>query len=405
MHYRLYAIALATVAVVVACDRVNLTAPTGSTISLSADRSVLPLGGETTVRAVVTESAGTPTHNGTVVTFQTNVGSFNPPSAPTVDGIATTTFLAGTSSGTAQISAFSGGARTGGNGSGGGITIRIGAAAASGNISVSATPSSVSQSGGTVTISAIVFDESSNPLPGVNVQFVASTGSLSATTATTDSNGIARTQLTTTQTAVVTAIAGAAKGETRVEVSTAPPAQITVSPEPAIVGAPVAITVSSNGSPGARQIQSVTLDFGDGTSETRANVTGVAAFTHVYQRDGAVTLQARVVDVAGNTGLTTKALVVQRSQPTITLTAPATVDYSDTNGVAGFTVAASAGAGQPPIQSVVVSLSDGTVIFSGSSGGSFTYQFSGPGTYPVNARVTDTAGGTATASAIVRVVP
>lgn len=407
---RLYAVALLTVAVVVACDKVNLTAPTGSTVSITTDKSVLPLGGQATIRAVVTESAGTPVHNGTIVTFQTTVGSLNPPEAPTVNGVATTTFLAGSSSGTATIHAFSGGARTGsGNASSGGVTIRIGAAAASGNISVTATPPSVSQSGGTVTISALVFDEASNPLPGVNVQFVASTGTLSATTATTDSSGIARTQLSTTQTTTVSAFAGSAKGEVRVEVSAAPPVNIAVSPEPAIVGVPVAITVSSNASAGARQIQSVTLEFGDGTSETKTNVTGSAAFTHTYSREGAVTLTARVVDVAGNTGLTSRALVVQRSQPSVTLTGPGSVSLSGAaNGTATFTVnVPTPGAGQPSIQSVVVRRDDGTVIYSSSATGSqqFAHRFNSTGTYTITATATDTAGSTGTSSTVVTVTP
>ena len=398
---RLSFVAVLSVIVVIACDRVPLTSPTGSTISVTVDKTVLPLGGQATVRAVVIESAGTPVHNGTTVTFQTtNVGSFAPPTAETVNGIASTTFLAGTVSGTATISAFSGGARSGGNGSGGGITVKVGAAAASGNISVSATPPSVSQSGGTVTVTALVFDEASNPLPGVNVQFVASTGTLIATTATTDNNGIARTQLTTTQTATVTAVAGAAKGEVRVEVSAAPSVTITTT-SPATVGVPHPITVG-NSSP--RQVQSVVVDFGDGTSDTRTNVTGDAAFIHTYQREGGVTITARVTDVAGNTGTSSKAIVVNRSQPTVDLTAPATVTLAS-GGVAAFTVAASAPPGQPPVQSVVVRLSDGTVIYSGSSGGAFTYQFTTTGPKALTATVTDTAGGTAIESAIVNVTP
>ena len=55
--------------VVVACERVPLTSPTGSTISVTIDQSTLPLNGQATVRAIVTESAGTPVHNGTEVTF------------------------------------------------------------------------------------------------------------------------------------------------------------------------------------------------------------------------------------------------------------------------------------------------------------------------------------------------
>ena len=83
--FRLGLVALATVLVVVACDTVPLTSPTGSTITLAIDRSVLPLVGQATVTAIVTESAGTAVHNGTVVTFQPSIGSVNPVEAKTVN--------------------------------------------------------------------------------------------------------------------------------------------------------------------------------------------------------------------------------------------------------------------------------------------------------------------------------
>jgi hypothetical protein len=404
--FRLYAIAVVTVLVVVACDSVPLTSPTGSTISISIDKNVLPLNGQATVRAVVMEVSGTAVHNGTMVTFTPTIGAVSPPEAPTVNGIATATFLAGTSSGTGTIHAFSGAARTGfGNSSSGGVEVKIGAAAA-GSMAVSAVPNSVSQSGGTVTVSALVLDSANNPLPGVSVLFTTSQGTLSSTTALSDSNGIARTTLTTTQTATVTAIAGAAKGDTQVTVSAAPTITINA-PDTGSVGVPVSMTVAvtggANSSP--RQVQTLTLNFGDGATETRTNVTGSVAFTHAYQQAGGFTITATAVDVSGNTGIASDAIVISRTQPTVTLTAPATVDFSDTGGVAGFTVSATTAAGQPPIQSVVVKLGDGTVIYSGSNGGAFTYQFGGTGTYAVNATATDTAGGVGTASAVVRVVP
>ena len=137
---RLYAIAVVTVLVVVACESGPLTSPSGATITISIVKTVLPLNGLATVRAVVMEVSGTPVHNGTMVTFTHTIGSVNPPEAPTVNGIATSTFLAGTSSGTGIIHAFSGPARTGsGNGSAGGVEVKIGAAAA-GSMAVSAVP-------------------------------------------------------------------------------------------------------------------------------------------------------------------------------------------------------------------------------------------------------------------------
>lgn len=391
---RLWVLAVATIVVAIACDRVNLTAPTGSTISLSVERSVLPLGGQTTVTAVVTESAGTPVHNGTFVTFQTTVGSFNPPEAQTMNGVARTTFLAGSSSGTATIHAFSGGARTGsGNSSSGAATIRIGAAAAAGAISMSSSPTSVSQSGGTVTISALVFDEANNPLPGVNVQFVTGTGTLNPTTATTDSNGTARTQLTTTQTSVVEAIAGAAKGSVRVEVSSAPSVQIDA-PATAIVGQPVAITVktASGNSSAPRQVQTLEVNFGDGIVETRSNVTGDSSFTHAYGRSGGYTISARAVDVAGNTAIASKAIIVN-SAPLPTVAVTMTDSTPQVNQIIGFTITGTpAASGGLPIESVRAFINGELVFSTSGSSGAFTKGFSGTGTYLITAEAIDSAG-------------
>ena len=404
---RLWCVALVAVVAVVSCDSVPLTSPTGSTISISIDRSVLPLNGQATVRAVVIESSGTPVHNGTTVNFTASIGTVNPPTAETVNGVATATFLAGTMSGEGVIHAFSGGIRTGsGNASSGGAAVTVGAAAARG-MSVSATPSSVSQGGGTVAISALVMDEANNPLPGVQVLFTTSSGSLSSTNSLSDANGIARVQLTTSQTATVTATAGPAKGEFQVQVSTAPTVTIDA-PAAGTTGVPVAITVStSSGNTSApRQIQTLDVDFGDGSVETRSNVTGSVAFTHVYREARGYTITARAIDVGGNTGLASRAIVVSRATPTATIAGPATVSLAaPSNGVAGFTVTAAPATGGPPITSVVVRLADGTVIYSGTAGGAFTYQFTSTGAKAVTLTVTDAGGGVGIGSTIVSVTP
>ena len=396
---RLSFVAVIAVVAVIACDSVPLTSPTGSTISLSIDRNILPIGGQATVRAVVIESAGTPVHNGTIVTFNPSIGSVNPVEAPTVNGVATATFLAGAQSGVGFIHAFSGAARTGsGNTSSGGVEVRIGAAAA-GSISVSASPSSVSQSGGTVTVSALVLDSSNNPLPGVSVLFTTSAGSLNGTTALSDSNGIARTQLTTTQTATVTAVAGTAKGETRVEVSAAPIVTLTV-PETGKVGVPVpmSITPQGAGNTSPRQLQTVVVNFGDGESQTFTNTTGTVGFTHIYGRPSGYTVQATATDVAGNTGVTSKPIVITRSIPGTTVSA------NPSNGTAPFnsviTVGATASEGSPPVESVRVTI-NGETVFTSTTGGAFSYRFAAPGSYIVEAFVTDAAGSVGRATTVV----
>ena len=391
---RLSFVAVVAVLGVMACDTVPLTSPTGSTITLSIDRSILPLNGQATVRAVVTESSGTAVHNGTIVTFQPSIGTTNPVEAPTVNGIATTTFLAGSLSGTGFIHAFSGAARTGsGNSSSGGVEVRIGAAAA-GSISVSATPSSVSQSGGTVTITATVFDAASNPLPGVNVTFSSTTGTLSATSAITDANGVGRTQLATTATATVTATAGTATRDVVVTASPAPTVTITA-PDTAIAGTPVAISVSaSSGGAGnntPRQIQTLTVDFGDGVVETRSNITGSAAFTHTYQQARGYTITATAIDVAGNTGTASDAIVVTRSLPTPTLTI--TPNPADVNQIVGFSVTSTTATGAPSVETVRVFINGELAFSTTGSSGAFTRGFSSTGTYLVVAEAVDSAGG------------
>ena len=379
-----------------ACERVPLTAPTASTITITSDQAVLPLNGTATVRAVVIEAGGTPVHNGTMVTFTSTLGTIDPVEAKTVSGIATATFKAGSTSGKSNIKAFSGGATTTT-----GVDVTIGSAAAKA-IALSATPSSVSQSGGTVTVSALVLDENGNALPGVGVNFSADTGQLNPTTAVSDSSGVARTQLTTTQTSKVTATAGTATKEVTVTATAAPSVTITASDTGTTgVPHPITVTFAAAGAAPARQIQTLTVDFGDGTSETRSNVTGSVGFSHTYNQARGYNISATAVDVAGNTGVASKAIVINAAAlPTLSVSASPNPVPAANNGLTTFTVTATAG-GSAPLRNVTVRLSNGEVIYSGTGGGSFSYRFGGTGTYTVQGSATDANGNTGTTSTVV----
>lgn len=375
----------------VACDKVPLTSPTGSTITLSVSQTTVPINGTIEVVAAVIEAGGTAVHDGTSVIFTGGLGSFTPLEAQTVGGLARS-FFKGATSGTVKLGAFSGAAKATE------VEVKVGTAAAT-TIGISATPSSVSQSGGTVTVAAQVFDVSGNALSGVNVTFSADAGQLSATTALTDANGVARTQLTTFQTAKVTATAGAATKDVTVNVTAAPTVTIDA-PATAVVGVPVAITIAAPTAAGARQLQSVVVDFGDGTSQTISNPTGSAGLTHTYRNSGGFTITARSTDVAGNTGIATRGIVVQPAIPTVTVSA------TPNNGTAPFTSTiagtASPANNGPAIQGVRV-LVNGDQVFSTSGGGSFSFafRFGTAGTYTVNAIATDTNGNESRASTIV----
>ena len=99
--------AAAISAISVACQKVPLLAPTGSTITLTSLATALPANGSTDIIAQVIEPAGTPPHAGTHVTFSTTLGTIQPAEAETdINGQARVKFIAGGASGTATITAI-----------------------------------------------------------------------------------------------------------------------------------------------------------------------------------------------------------------------------------------------------------------------------------------------------------
>jgi hypothetical protein len=246
-----------------------------------------------------------------------------------------------------------------------------------------------------------VLDSSNNPLPGVSVIFTASNGTLSSTTALSDSTGFARTTLTTSVTATVTAIAGAAKNDVQVTVSTAPSVLIDAPPT-AIVGVPIGVTITPQGGSGntsPRQLQAVVVDFGDGGSQTLTNITGAFGVTHTYQRAGGFTISARSVDVNGNTGLSSRAIVVQAAIPSVSVSAAPPFGTAPFPTVISIT--ASAATNGPPLQSVRAFVNGEQVYSSTSGNGSFAYRVGSAGTYNVSVVATDTAGNEGRANTII----
>ncbi len=292
------ALALTALVGLAACDS-TLMAPTNSTIRVTAAAQAVPIGGSTQIQAQVIEQAGTPVQDGTAVRFTTDLGSMDPVDAETRNGVATATFLAGTVSGVAQIRATSGGATPaddGGTLAANVVQIVVGATAVDAVI-LGANPSSVPSTGGTVELLATVVSAAGQLLAGIPVTFVTNQGQLSAAVVATDAAGQARTSLTTTQTATVTATAGSVtSGAATVTVlSPAPVSTATVvAADNGVtvgVGHQWTFTAQVTGGTGAPQPTTYEWDFGDGIGTTNnSNVT-----SHVYGASTANT--ARIVRV------------------------------------------------------------------------------------------------------------
>jgi PKD repeat protein len=331
-----------TVAGFIACDKMPLSAPTESTITLYASGTTVGLNASIDITATVIESAGTPVQNGTVVTFTTTLGTIEPNEARTNNGKATVKLVAGTRSGTAEIRAFSGGTSSGDP-----LTVAVGAAAA-GRVDLLANPSTLPAAGGAVQLTAVVNDAAGNRLAGVPVNFATDAGLLTQNSVVTDANGEARTTLTTTSSAQVTATVAGGSSEggsitatLTIPVRVGPSVAISVLSASVVPG--VAATFEVTVTAGGAAVRTATIDFGDGVQQS-VGTAGKSTVSHIYAASGMYTVKAVVVD---NVGESATAMATVSVQPVVvmvslivtpspvTTTAPAEISASVTTAPAG----------------------------------------------------------------------
>jgi len=412
----------------VTCQKVPLLAPSGSVITLTAGANALPVNASTQIIAQVIEASGSPPHSGTQVTFTTNLGNLQPANAETdVNGQAIATFNAGTSNGTATITAISGGASASGSNA---IKIVIGTAAV-GRVSLVANPTILPPTGGTVTITATVFDINGNALPSAPVTLSTNAGTLAQALVSTDKSGVATTTLQTTNTATVTASVGATGGSTTPP-STSPPGSttppstgggsssgqtsaqvtITVAAAPGLVigqpanaptaGLPAAYTFTvAPASTGGSAIKDLSVNWGDGHVQDLGAITGASVQSHVYASAGVYTISATLTDASGFTVQQTATTTVNaKPQPAVSLTAPTTPPVAGTDTAFTASVAPAANTGTV-IQDVKMDFGDGSVQDLGAATGTsislhHVYQTGGQ-SFTATLTATDSNGGVGTA--------
>jgi Big-like domain-containing protein/PKD domain-containing protein len=412
---------------IVACEKVPLLAPSGSTITLTALATALPANGSTDIIAQVIESGGTPPHSGTLVTFTTSFGSVQPPQAETdVSGRVQVKFLAGVGSGTATITAISGGVSASGTNA---VKILVGAAAV-GRVIVSANPTLVPALGGTTAITAVVLDINGNPLSSVPVSFSTTAGSLGNSVVNADQNGQAQTTLTTAQTATVTASVGAtapattppatgggattpatggtagqASGTVTVGVIAAPTLVITPPTTSPSAGLPATFSfVVTAGTTNGSAVRDLSVNWGDGSGvQDLGAVTGTAAVTHVFRAAGTYVVTGTVLDASGNKStVSTSVTVIPVPRPTIIITqAPVpghvgnpttlTIQVTLPNGIS--------------VQDLLIDFGDGTSAdLGGATTAAVPHVYLAAGTIPVRVVVLDTTGQTTIGTAAVAII-
>jgi hypothetical protein len=403
--FRLLGVALGVLAVTtIACQRVALLAPAGSTITLTSLATTLPLNGTTSVIAQVIEPAGTPPQRGTLVTFTTSLGTIQPIEAETDSGgRVLVTFKAGTLSGTATIFAISGGVTTGATGA---IKIAIGAAAA-GTVAVNANPANIS-GGGQSIITAAVSDTGGSPLAGIPVTFSTDGGSVSPGVATTDASGVATTTLTTNKTAKVTATAGIAStsgttttpapsGSVTVNVNPVPTVTITSTTPTPTQKAPVTFSIAATPAAG-NAITSIVVNYGDGKDDhLNGNATSAQ---HVFDDPGTFPVNATATDNLGGKGSGSTVIVVTASFPIARFT------VSPASPSVGTVVTFDGSTSTSPSPIVDYSWTFGEAGATASGGSpTQTYTYATAGSKNITLTIRDSAGRTATANRTITVTP
>jgi hypothetical protein len=240
------------------------------------------------------------------VSFTTTLGRIEPSEARTNNGQVRVKFISGNQSGTATITAFSGGS------SGRLENLRVGTAAVE-RVIVTANPQTLGPGGGTAEISARVEDVSGLPVVNVPVNFASTTGQISPNPAITDQSGIARTTLTTTREASITATV-AGKTSTALVVGLNPRTGISITPPstPVAAGQTALFNVSVSAT---ANIRNVVINFGDGDVLQLGALSGPVTVPHTYDEPDTYIVSATATDASGFPESVQTAINVLPAQP------------------------------------------------------------------------------------------
>ena len=150
-----------------------------------------------------------------------------------------------------------------------------------------------------MTLTAVVLDVSGNRLPNVPVNFSTTAGTLSQAIATTDANGEAQTTLTTTGAATVTARAGSATQTFSVGLGSG--VQIATTSPSSGTGTAGMTNFVFTVTPGAGPVQSIVVDFDDGTTQNVSNTTSPSTVSRIFSMAGTYEVRVTQTNPGGST--------------------------------------------------------------------------------------------------------
>jgi hypothetical protein len=152
------------------CDKAGPVAPEGSILTISASPNRIASNGTSTITVTARKANGFPVNPGTGVFLSTTRGSLPASGTTDDDGVLTVALNGNGDVGTATVKANAGAAEEAET------EVQIGIFAAS--VTLQASPSTISSSGGQVDLLAVVRDDRGVALPGASVNFTSQLGTL-----------------------------------------------------------------------------------------------------------------------------------------------------------------------------------------------------------------------------------
>ncbi len=377
-EYLFYAAVLVLIFILGFCKTAVLTAPDNSTLIVTVNPPVIPLGGQAVVKVVGFKASGTPVPDGTVIFFSCDIGTIES-RKETLSGTAEALFRSNDNrSGVAAITVTSGNAEVTPDG----VTITIGASGLK-SLSLTASPPVLPVGGGASTLRVTAYDETFNTLANIPVTLSTNAGRLnsSGNVLTTNASGVAEDLLTTTVTAEVTVLSGGVNASTTVNVETneGPTAAFVYSPTSPKVDEKVNFNASGSIDQDGT-IVSFQWDFGDGHRGSGQTV------THQFGDAGTFAVVLVVQDNSGNSGSTSQTVSVSEGEgPT------ASFVYSPANPAENETIYFNASQSNDEDGTIVSfdwDFGDGTT----GKGQTITHRYGSGGSYTVLLRVTDDDG-------------